>query len=156
MESAAPTDACGYFLLPQAYEGGGYYVFGTPDSGRGQYAHPGLISVLLEVARRWSHIERRKFGIGNISLAGGDKFEPHQSHRSGLEVDIRPMRKDGNRLPCSITSRQYDREATATLIGLFQEQPKVQLILFNDKDIPGVRHAARHSDYFHVQIVVSN
>ena len=155
MENAAPTDTRGYFLLPQAYEGGGYYVYGTPDRGRGQYAHPGLVSVLLEVARRWTYLDKRKFGVGNISLAAGDKFEPHKSHRSGLEVDIRPIRKDGNRLPCFITDRQYDQQATAALIELFQEQPNVQLILFNDQNIPGVRHAAKHSDHFHVQIVVS-
>ncbi|WP_342120222.1 penicillin-insensitive murein endopeptidase [Pseudoduganella sp. OTU4001] len=156
MESTAPTDNRGYFLLPQAYEGGGYYVYGTPDRGRGQYAHPSLVSALLEVARQWSFKDKRKFGIGNISLAGGDKFEPHASHRSGLEVDIRPIRKDGNRLPCFITDRQYDRQATAALIELFQEHTKVQLILFNDKQIPGVRHAAKHSDHFHVQILISS
>jgi murein endopeptidase len=86
MESASPTDSRGYFLIPQSYEGGGYYVYGTPDKGLGQYAHPQLISALLEVARSWSHLDKRKFGVGNVSLAGGEVFLGHRSHRSGLEV----------------------------------------------------------------------
>lgn len=155
MDSAAPRDGRGYFLLPQAYEGGGYYIYGTPGMGRGQYAHPRLISALLEVARSWSYIDKRKFGVGNISLFGGENFAPHRSHRSGLEVDIRPVRKDGNRLPCSISDKQYDRDATAALIGLFQEHSKVQLVLFNDRSIRGVSHASNHSDHFHVQIAVT-
>lgn len=155
MEDAAPTDSRGYLLIPQAYEGGGYYVYGTPDKGRGQYAHPQLISALLEVARSWSYIDKRKFDVGNISLPGGDIFKGHRSHRSGLEVDIRPVRKDGNRLPCSISNKQYDRDATAALIALFREHSKVQLVLFNDRSIPGVSHASNHSDHFHVQIRVT-
>lgn len=155
MDNTKPKDSRGYFALPQAYEGGGYYVYGSPDKGRGQYAHPQLISALLEVARQWSRIDKRKFGVGNISLAGGDIFPGHRSHRSGLEVDIRPVRKDGNRLPCSILDSQYDRDATATLIALFREHAKVQLVIFNDRSIPGVSHASNHSDHFHVQIAVT-
>jgi murein endopeptidase len=155
MESASPTDSRGYFLIPQSYEGGGYYVYGTPDKGLGQYAHPQLISALLEVARSWSHLDKRKFGVGNVSLAGGEVFLGHRSHRSGLEVDIRPVRKDGNRLPCSIFDKQYDRDATAALIALFCKHAKVRVVLFNDRSIKGVSHASNHSDHFHVQIAAS-
>lgn len=154
MEGANPNDSRGYLLIPQAYEGGGYYVYGTPDKGRGQYAHPQLLSALLEVARNWSYLDKRKFGVGNISLADGEFFKGHKSHRSGLEVDIRPIRKDGSRLPCSIFSKQYDREATAALIALFRAHSKVRSVIFNDRSIPGVSHASNHSDHFHVQIAV--
>jgi len=155
MESPEPTDSRGYFLIPQAYEGGGFYVYGTPDKERGQYAHPQLISALLQVARSWSYLDKRKFGVGNICLSGGGPFKGHKSHRSGLEVDIRPVRKGGNRLPCSIFDKQYDRDATAALIALFRKHSKVQLVLFNDRTIQGVSHASNHSDHFHVQIAVA-
>ena len=28
-----PQDKRGFFIVPQYYEGGGYYVYGTPESG---------------------------------------------------------------------------------------------------------------------------
>jgi len=66
MESPAPSDSRGYFLIPQAYEGGGFYVYGTPDKGRGQYAHPKLISALLQVDIP-SHADRWKpFALFNL------------------------------------------------------------------------------------------
>lgn len=156
MSESEPKDTRGYFMIPQSFEGGGYYVYGSPAKGQGQYAHPKLISALLAIARQWSYVDKRKFGIGNISLAGGEPFAPHRAHRSGLEVDVRPIRKDGNRLPCSISDKQYDREATATLIDLFHKQARVRVILFNDASIQGVKHAANHSDHFHVQIAVAS
>lgn len=34
-----PKDSRNYFMLPQAPENAGYYVYGTPLQGGGQYAH---------------------------------------------------------------------------------------------------------------------
>lgn len=66
-----PKDSRAYFMLPQSPEGAGYYVYGTPDRGAGQYAHPLMMSVLFFVEREWQAGDHRQFGIGNISLAGG-------------------------------------------------------------------------------------
>lgn len=51
----------------------------------------------------------RKIGIGNVSLAGGGKFKSHISHKDGLQVDIRPLRKDGKNVGVTIYDSQYDR-----------------------------------------------
>ncbi|QYF94925.1 hypothetical protein KY495_07045 [Massilia sp. PAMC28688] len=51
-----------------------------------------MISLIQQVAFRWCAVDSRKFGVGNISLANGREFEPHSTHRSGLEVDIRLIR----------------------------------------------------------------
>lgn len=146
-------DTCGFFILPQRFEGGGYYTYGTPAEGRGQYADPMMISVLLEVATRWCQIDPRKFGVGNISLAGGGKFKPHNSHRSGLEVDVRPIRVDGKEIPVSILDSNYDRAASTKLISLFTAHPMVRLVLFNDSTVPKVKFAPRHYDHFHVELI---
>ncbi|WP_374581563.1 hypothetical protein [Pseudoduganella sp.] len=50
---AQAQDARGYFILPQAPEDAGYYMYGAPANGAGQYAHPVLMSVLLVVEREW-------------------------------------------------------------------------------------------------------
>jgi penicillin-insensitive murein endopeptidase len=145
-------DSRGYFMLPQAPEEAGYYVYGTPGGGAGQYSHPLLMTVLLFVEREWQAGDRRKFGVGNISLAGGERFRPHSTHKDGLQVDVRPLRLDGNHVPVKYFSSGYDKEATSRLIELFQGHPLVAMIFFNDKSIPGVKELSHHDDHFHVQI----
>jgi len=152
MAEAATQDKRGFFILPQGFEGGGYYVYGTPRGGRGQYAHPKMISVLQKIACEWCHIDRRKFAIGNISLANGEFFYPHATRRNGLQVDVRTIRKDGRALPCSRLEAAYDHEATAKLIKLFLRHPLVDNIRFNDLAIAGVRSLKRHDDHFHVEL----
>ena len=72
MLEVQPKDSRGHFMLPQAPEGAGYYVYGTPGNGASQYANPRLLNIILAVERQWQLFDARKFGIGNISLAGGD------------------------------------------------------------------------------------
>lgn len=142
-----------FFMLPQGYEGGGYYTYGRPGNGSSQYVHPQLLTLILRVANIWAQSEERKFGVGDISLANGPRHPDHNTHRSGLEVDIRPVRKDGRRMPCSIYSSDYDRAATAKLIGLFNDAANVRHVLFNDAKIANVRHAGGHNDHFHVALI---
>lgn len=147
-----PKDSRGYFNLPQAPEGAGYYVYGTPGNGAGQYAHPVLLSVLFFVERQWQTIDRRKFGIGNISLADGPKYQDHGTHKDGLQVDLRPIRKDGQHIAVTRFDGQYDRDATAKLIEILFSHPSTKTVLFNDTSIPGVRPWVGHDDHFHVAI----
>lgn len=154
MEDIPIQDTRGFFVLPQAPEEAGYYVYGTPSRGRSQYAHPKLLTLIFQVEHRWGALDDRRFGVGNISLADGAIHTDHATHRSGLEVDIRPLRKDGKRLPCNRFDEQYDREATAKLITLFQQSSFVRRVLFNDVLIPGVKHAKHHDDHFHVDVLL--
>jgi penicillin-insensitive murein endopeptidase len=149
---AQPQDSRSYFMLPQAPEGAGYYVYGTPARGEGQFAHPLMMTVLLFVEREWQTGDHRKFGIGNISLAGGGVFEPHDSHMDGLQVDVRPLRIDGAQVPVKYFQAGYDRNATRRLIGLFQSHPLVKQVYFNDLDIPGVKPLISHDNHFHVAL----
>jgi penicillin-insensitive murein DD-endopeptidase len=151
MAEVLPQDSRSFFMLPQAPEGAGYYVYGTPSHGAAQYAHPSMMTLLFMVEREWALIDRRKFGVGNISVAGGLYFG-HKSHRRGLEVDVRPLRKDGMHQPVSYTSADYDLEATCVLIQLFRIATAFPLLIFfNDNRIPGVFPLANHDNHFHVQ-----
>lgn len=152
MSSVEPKDSRDFFVLPQKPEGAAYYTYGTPVNGAGQYADPRLLSLLLLIEHRWQAVDKRKIGIGNISLADGEPFPPHGSHRTGRDVDIRLFRKDGREVPVTRFQPEYDRDATAKLIGMFFESSIVQMILFNDITIPRVRPAARHDDHFHLTI----
>lgn len=147
-------DSRGYFMLPQAPEDAGYYVYGTPGHGAGQYSHPLLVTVLFFVEREWQTGDCRKFGIGNISLADGKTFYPHESHQDGLQVDVRPLRIDGNHVPVKYFQSGYDKDATKRLISLFYSHPLVKTVYFNDKAIPGVKPLVNHDDHFHVELRV--
>lgn len=152
-----PTqDSRHFFMLPQAPMDSGYYVYGKlygrPGRGAYQYAHPLMMTVILRVAFEWQGIDRRRIGVGDISLAGGSKPPDHDSHRSGLEVDIRPLRKDCLEEPVRCWEAQYDGQATAKLIELFRTFAPVVKILFNDPDIPFVTKYAGHDDHFHIKL----
>ncbi|MFC0252684.1 hypothetical protein [Massilia consociata] len=153
-----PTqDARGFFMLPQTPMESGYYTYGLmdnrPDRGGYQYPHPVMMQAILRVAIEWQAIDRRRIGIGNISRADGFDDEDHSSHLDGLQVDVRPIRKDGLEVPVTWKDYQYDRDATAKVIELFRTFAPVKFVLFNDTSIPFVRMAKRHDDHFHVALI---
>jgi hypothetical protein len=80
---------------------------------------------------------------------------PHQAHRRGRNVDIRPIRKDRKNQPTDINASEYDRTATGRVIAAFLAHPNVLSVLFNDTKIPGVTPDAgggkMHDNHFHVQ-----
>lgn len=111
-----------------------------------------MMTVLQQIAANWAHIDTRKFGVGDISLADGVDHPDHVTHESGLEVDIRPLRKDGKHQACTIRDPGYDRDATSKLIQLFQRHPLVRSVIFNDLKIPHVRFGKGHDNHFHVAL----
>ena len=143
-------------MLPQAPMDSGYYVYGLlhkkPALGGYQYAHPIMMTAILRVALEWQAIDRRRIGIGDISLAGGVQTPDHDSHKNGLQVDVRPLRKDGLEEPVCWWDREYDREGTEKLIEMFRTFAPVTGVLFNDSDIPFVRKAKKHDNHFHVEL----
>lgn len=151
MSGYQPHDKRGFFMLPQAPQDRGYYVYGTPVNGAAQYADPRMMSLIFAVEREWRLTETRRFGIGNMSQANGVEYG-HATHMLGVEVDVRPVRKDGAEGNCIYTWPQYDKEATQKLIEIwFRCFPGRLTIFFNDNRIPGVRPLAGHNNHFHVE-----
>lgn len=153
-----PTqDSRGFFMLPQTPMESGYYTYGrlngAPDRGAYQYPHPIMMQAILRVGLEWQAIDKRRFGVGNISLAGGPKHKDHQGHRNGLQVDMRALRKDGLEEPVHWTHAQYDRTATARLIELFRAFSPVKLVRFNDTSIPFAIWTEGHDDHFHLELI---
>ncbi|MEO7494053.1 MAG: penicillin-insensitive murein endopeptidase [Massilia sp.] len=151
-----PQDSRRFFMLPQGPMDSGYYVYGNlygkPAKGAYQYAHPLVMTTILRVAFEWQAIDKRRMGVGDISLAGGPVTPDHASHRSGLAVDIRPLRKDGLEDPVKWWEREYDKEGTAKLIKLFRTLAPVVTVLFNAPGIPFLTKYPGHDDHFHVRL----
>ena len=92
--------------------------------------------------------------VGVPALRGvGVVGAPHGDH-TGLQVDVRPLRSDGARVPVNYFKAGYDRDATARLIGLFQSHPAVMKVYFNDLSILGVLPLKHHDNHFHVAVRV--
>jgi hypothetical protein len=113
----------------------------------------------IQIEREWQAIDDRKFGIGNISLAEGRKYE-HATHQAGIKMDIRPVRKDmmtGQAARCSRFDAVYDRDATVKPLHLFLRHPMVSKIFFNDDKVQiacggKVRSLRGHDDHIHIEI----
>lgn len=110
------------------------------------------MSLIFMIEHRWQGIDTRKFGIGNISLAGGAYYPPHDGHRSGRDVDVRLLRKDCKESAVTRFDAQYDQDATARLIAMFFESNIIKVIYFNDLTIPRVHPMQGHDDHFNVTI----
>lgn len=152
-----PTqDSRGFFMLPQSPAESGYYTYGLlynkPDKGAYQYAHPIMMTAILRVGLEWQTRDRRRFGVGNISLPGGRKPTDHASHMDGLQVDIRPLRKDGREIPVRWWDSEYDLDATVKLIELFRTFAPVIKVLFNDARVPFVRPFPDHDNHLHIAL----
>lgn len=147
-----PMDCRRYFMLPQGPEDGGYYVYGDPGRGVYQYAHSKMIVALLQIAWEWQSMDARRFGVGDISLADGVKSKLHATHSTGLEVDIRPLRKDGAEVGVLWYQQGYDHDATNKLIELFYTYAPVDYVLFNDPEIFRTKPARNHDNHFHVKM----
>jgi hypothetical protein len=90
--------------------------------------------------------------LGDISYQHGEVFPPHQSHRHGRNIDVRPLRKDSQPIGVSITDPQYSRERTKILVEILLSHYNVQRILFNDTAIAGVHFFQGHHNHLHVEM----
>lgn len=68
-----PRDQLGRYMLPQAPEDAGYYVYGNiggvPGTGHlAQYAHPNMLSVIFWVEREWQAIDVNRPGFCRGSI----------------------------------------------------------------------------------------
>lgn len=98
---------------------------------------------------------------GDISLNGGGDLRPsHESHRTGVDVDIFIIRKDGRNKPTDFGWKdQYDFDRTlrlAQLIVLVAGTSLVKLF-YDDQDVKdkvkqATSSAGPHRDHLHVRL----
>jgi hypothetical protein len=135
--------------LPQV-GGNGYYSY---EPANRQFGTPATIKALQDVAATFRYnMPDTEIGIGDISFAQGGTMSPHESHKHGRHVDIRPFRKDKAHQPVTITDAQYDRETTRLLVQSLLAHRNVKGILFNDAQIQGVQYYQGHHNHLHVKM----
>ncbi|MBL4846192.1 MAG: penicillin-insensitive murein endopeptidase [Planctomycetes bacterium] len=130
--------------------GPGFYSYKTPSR---RWGKPQLVYGLERAARIWSQRGRRpRIAIGDISRENGGRFRPHVTHRLGEDVDIRLIRNDGREASVSRFQSAYSRSLTRESIEIVRSQIPTELILFNDRAIPGVRSYAGHDSHWHYRM----
>jgi len=65
--------------------------------------------------------------VNDASLAAGGDTRDHESHETGLDLDIRLPSTDGKRT--TTKARNFDQAATIAVIKSFAEQPEVERVL---------------------------
>jgi hypothetical protein len=95
---------------------------------------------------------------GKYEVAFGDMFHPlewkeHKSHKTGLCIDIRPVRNDGKRGGLTYNDSSYSYSATQKLISL-SKKAGASSIYFNDpkiiNSISGVSYMGGHNNHIHL------
>jgi peptidoglycan hydrolase-like protein with peptidoglycan-binding domain len=128
-------------------EDGSFYLYSNRDRGWGTPTTLQSIRTLGAALNATGIV----IGVGDISFAQGGKMPPHGSHRRGVDVDIRPQRADGARTPVSINDPAYSHDRTLKVVEAAQRDPNLELILFNDTKITGVRFYEGHHNHLHVR-----
>jgi penicillin-insensitive murein DD-endopeptidase len=142
-------------LLPESGEG--FVTSNRGPSGINQYGQESTIDAIEAVGTAWDLLHPdRDFSVGHISKRGGGNFyPPHRSHKFGLDIDVRAIRKDGANAGVEISSPQYDQDLTIELLDLWWKKAPVQLIYFNDPTAIEARLSTRlagHHDHYHVRL----
>jgi peptidoglycan hydrolase-like protein with peptidoglycan-binding domain len=128
--------------------GKGFYSYSKPDR---QFGSDPLLAALRAVGTALAKAGL-EYGVGDLSFEQGGAMSPHKTHTSGHHADLRPIRNDGAHAPTSIGDPSYSRDSTRALVEALQSQPSVKQILFNDSDIPGVKHWPAHDNHLHIQV----
>lgn len=126
----------------------GCYSYSKPER---QFGSDPLLAALRDVGARLAKAGL-EYGVGDLSFEQGGAISPHKTHTSGHHADLRPLRSDGSHGPTSVGDSSYSRESTRILVEALQAQSSVNQILFNDSEIPGVKHWPAHDNHLHIQV----
>ena len=148
--SPSPTgrrrSRAGFVQFPASGAGFTSYTVASKRWGK-----PALVYAIERTGSAWAQQRMPRFGVGNLSRENGGRLPPHDSHRRGEDVDVRPMRTSGEG-PVTIHQRAYSRTRTAQLIAAIRQRVAVEQVLFNDRRISGVRYWRGHDNHVHLRI----
>ena len=136
-------------------EGRGFTTYRREPGGADQVGRAATIRGVMEIAEAWAATNPSpRLQIGDISRRGGGPFPPHKSHKLGVDVDIRPLTKNGNEEPVNIHLANYSHERTRQLCELIRRTITGVRIFFNDPRLISlglVQRLAGHDDHLHVR-----
>jgi peptidoglycan hydrolase-like protein with peptidoglycan-binding domain len=119
----------------------------------------GEAAASLEAAGAWSvTYGYGRIAVGDVSFEHGGAIPGHETHRRGLDADIRPLRKANDQ--CTARTRwtftTYDRSATRALVKAIRALTPghIKLIYFNDPVLISeglTTWHTGHDDHLHIR-----
>lgn len=99
-----------------------------------------------------------RVAVGDIGHEHGGDIRGHSTHERGLDVDVRPMRRDENQCRWGVNYRSsmYDRSATRELVRAIRAAAPghIKVVYFNDPSLirEGLtRWYPGHDDHVHIR-----
>jgi hypothetical protein len=140
-------------LLPESGTG---FVTNNRGNDEFQWGQQSTIDAALRTAAAWDGLHpNHPFSIGQISKKGGGPMDGHVSHQHGVDVDVRPMRLDGENKEVTIFEAEYDGTQTKELINLWWVNAPVLAVFFNDPKVIAAGlsiKVPKHHHHFHVRL----
>jgi peptidoglycan hydrolase-like protein with peptidoglycan-binding domain len=127
-------------------------------NGAANWGTGAAIGGLEAAAAAFAKTGHGRVAVGDVGKEHGGDIAGHQTHEVGLDVDVRPIRKNDNQ--CSFgtnwRSSSYDRKATRALIKAIRATAPghVKLIYFNDPVLikEGLtKRFSGHDDHMHIR-----
>jgi peptidoglycan hydrolase-like protein with peptidoglycan-binding domain len=127
-------------------------------NGKANWATGAAIGNLEAAATAFAATANGRVSVGDGSYEHGGNIPGHQTHERGLDIDVRPIRKNENQCQWGTNWRfaSYDRKATRQLIDMIRATAPghVKLIYFNDPVL--IREGrttwfAGHDDHLHIR-----
>lgn len=136
-------------------DGEGYTTYTREPGGADQFGTAMTVSRIMDLGRKWFLLHPEVFlQFGDMSRKGGGAFPPHASHKSGRDVDVRPIRKDNRMDPVSVGEVAYDKVRTEEFVKLVRSRYPGVTIFFNDAGLISkglTAHAKGHDNHLHVR-----
>lgn len=131
--------------------GKGFRTYNRESRGD-QFGTKEVIEKCIEIAEKWNCMHPEvDIQFGDISYLYGGRTPDHSTHRTGKDVDIRPIRKDGKYLPVEYTHAEYSRDLSREFLLLVK--PYVRGVYFNDPVLikEGLcSYSRNHNNHFHL------
>lgn len=129
-----------------------------PTSTSGHRAHWGTAAAVRQVESAASavRVDHGPVAVGDVSHEHGGEIAGHVTHEVGLDVDVRPMRRDHQQCAYGTTYRyaSYDRAATRAFLRQVYARGHVELVYFNDPVLIGeglTTWYSGHDNHLHVR-----
>jgi peptidoglycan hydrolase-like protein with peptidoglycan-binding domain len=111
--------------------------FRNVDNERHDFAASWLVDAIRAAGARYereyraAHPGALEIQTNDASLRAGGDTPDHESHETGLDLDLRLGRRPG----VTFRSAEYDREMIWAQIRAFLDTPNVSSVIFNDPEI---------------------
>ncbi len=129
--SETSDEQVSFIQLPSS--GPGYYAFVKDDRLWGTKT---TIENFQKTSSEWKLLgydqAYSRIGVNDISFQDGRKMDPHASHKTGKDIDLRPMRNDGQEAATEVAASSFSHDGSLLLIKTVKKNFDLRLIFFND------------------------